>query len=222
MVSHPSPFGHSLQKFAGEFDRHLETYIQATAPAEPRLAEAIRYSCFNGGKRIRPFLGVESAKLCGISQGAEFIAAAIEMIHCYSLIHDDLPAMDDSDLRRGRPSLHKQYDEATAILAGDSLLTASFEVVAKFSPLSPSITVDLLYNLARAAGGIGMCGGQMLDILGQSSSEEQITHLQKLKTGALIEFSAVSGAIMAGDSGARRQALQNYAEFSGAGLSDCR
>ena len=215
-------FTKKLGNFAVGFNRHLDDYLKATTTAEPRLTEAIHYSCFNGGKRIRPFLVVESARICGVSQGAEFLAAAIEMIHSYSLIHDDLPAMDNSDLRRGRPSLHRQYDEATAILAGDTLLTASFEVVARHSPFSPAVTVALIHSLARAAGGMGMCGGQMLDVLGESKRSEQITLMQRLKTGALIEFSSISGAIMAGEfdpSAARRKALTVLCRVPGTRLS---
>ena len=162
-----------------------------------------------------PFLVMESARLCEAPASGDFLAAAIEMIHCYSLIHDDLPAMDNSDLRRGRPSLHKHSGEATAILAGDSLLTASFEVVAKFSPFAPPVTVELIRALAQAAGGQGMCGGQSLDILGAATTPAEIGRMQRLKTGALIEFSARSGAIMVAETGARRLALQTYAEALG-------
>ncbi|MCX8502126.1 MAG: polyprenyl synthetase family protein [Alphaproteobacteria bacterium] len=204
-----------LGDFARQFDRQFAAFLTATRPECPELSKAIDYACFNGGKRIRPFLVLESARLCEAPASGDFLAAAIEMVHCYSLIHDDLPAMDDSDLRRGRPTLHKQYGEATAILAGDSLLTASFEIIAKSSPLAPPVTVEIIRALAQAAGGQGMCGGQSLDILGTATTPAEIGRMQRLKTGALIEFSACAGAIMVADCGERRVALQTYAEALG-------
>jgi farnesyl diphosphate synthase len=183
------------------------------------VVEAMRYSALSGGKRLRPFLVGESARLFDVPEAwALRVGAAIEMVHCYSLIHDDLPAMDDSGLRRGRPTVHVAFEEATAILAGDGLLTEAFAVIA--DPLSHAkaeVRASLVARLAAAAGAAGMVGGQMIDMSPERSGLDLdgISHLQSLKTGALILFSCEAGAIL-GEAGAtEREALAHYAQDLG-------
>ena len=194
----------------------LEAWLRrpSTPAVPPRLAEAMRYAALGGGKRLRPFLVLESARLCGISdEGAVNAAVALECIHCYSLVHDDLPAMDDDDLRRGRPTVHRAFDEATAILAGDTLLTLAFEIMADPETHPDSaVRAELTLALARAAGGAGMAGGQMLDLEapGRTLGEADILLLQAMKTGALIRFGCEAGAMLGGASEAKRQALHAY------------
>ena len=194
----------------------LEAWLRrpSTPAVPPRLAEAMRYAALGGGKRLRPFLVLESARLCGISdEGAVNAAVALECIHCYSLVHDDLPAMDDDDLRRGRPTVHRAFDEATAILAGDTLLTLAFEIMADPETHPDSaVRAELTLALARAAGGAGMAGGQMLDLEapGRTLGEADILLLQAMKTGALIRFGCEAGAMLGGASEAKRQALHDY------------
>ena len=184
-----------------------------------RLIEAMRYSSLNGGKRLRPFLVVESAAVFGIAREAGLLAgAALECIHCYSLVHDDLPAMDNSDLRRGRTTCHKQFDEATAVLAGDGLLTAAFGVLAHPDTHGdPAVRCELVSELAAAAGAAGMVGGQMIDLIAEHQSLDigAITRLQRMKTGALIAFSCEAGAILAKAPGEARIALRGYAHDLG-------
>ncbi len=211
--------------------RNVDVVLDALLPIhddpEFRLMEAVRYSCLSGGKRIRPFLVTASAELFGVDEGRALrVAAAIEMVHCYSLIHDDLPAMDDDDLRRGLPTCHVKFDEATAILAGDALLTRAFEAVLS-EPATHGdarVRADLVVHLARAAGGEGMVGGQMLDLLaadGQFSMAE-ITRLQRMKTGALIAFSCEAGAILGKASDSARQAHARLCPRPWPRLPDCR
>ena len=188
---------------------------EQNGPGVPlRLAEAMRYAALGGGKRLRPFLVMESARLCGVSdEEAVNAAAALECVHCYSLIHDDLPAMDDDDLRRGRPTVHRAFDEATAILAGDTLLTLAFEIMADpATHRDAAVRADLGLLLARAAGGSGMAGGQMLDLeaAGRDLTETDILRLQAMKTGALIRFGCEAGAILGRAQEEYRQALRSY------------
>lgn len=179
-----------------------------------RLAEAMRYAALGGGKRLRPYLLIESAGLFGVkTENALDAAAAIEFIHCYSLVHDDLPAMDDDDLRRGRPTVHVAYDEATAILAGDALLTLAFEILARRQTHpDPAIRTELMLGFARAAGWTGMAGGQALDLQaeGKKLSVDQIRQLQALKTGALIRMSCEAGAILGGADTKQLAAITAY------------
>jgi farnesyl diphosphate synthase len=165
-----------------------------------RLAAAMRHGVLNGGKRLRPFLLMEAAALFAADkEPALHAAAALELVHCYSLIHDDLPAMDDDDLRRGQPTVHKAFDEATAILAGDALLTYAFDVLAGGTEgLDPRIRIELVTGLARAAGFGGMAGGQALDLEAATArpGEEGIVRLQAMKTGALIRYACEAGAII--------------------------
>lgn len=186
---------------------------------EARLMEAMRYSALSSGKRIRPFLVVSSAGLFEVAPAfALRVAAAVEMVHCYSLIHDDLPAMDDDDLRRGLPTCHVKYDEATAILAGDALLTRAFEVLADAETHTDArVRSELVQRLARAAGAEGMVGGQMLDLLADSFGleVEEVTRLQRMKTGELIAFACDAGAMLGKASDSARQALHAYAHDLG-------
>jgi farnesyl diphosphate synthase len=201
----------------------LETVLDVLLPMrdalEGRVFEAMRYSTLAGGKRLRPFLVMEGARLFGVNENCALrVGAAIEMVHCYSLVHDDLPAMDDDDLRRGRPTTHVKYDEATAILAGDGLLTRAFEVLAHPSTHGdPQVRADLILALAAAAGAEGMVGGQMIDLAAEHQTLDinAITRLQRLKTGALIAFSAEAGAILGKAASAARQALIGYAHDLG-------
>jgi farnesyl diphosphate synthase len=183
------------------------------------LFDAMRYSTLAGGKRLRPFLVLNSAALFDVPlDWALPSAAAIEMIHTYSLVHDDLPAMDDDDLRRGLPTCHKKFDDATAILAGDALLTMAFETVAApDSHPDAEVRAELIHQLAIAAGAAGMAGGQMMDLAAEDSTLDlaAVTRLQRRKTGALFHFSCIAGAILAKRGGAERDALARYAEAIG-------
>ncbi len=184
------------------------------APERP-LYEAMRQGVLGGGKRLRPFLAIHSAFLFNIdSSRARRVAAAIEFVHCYSLIHDDLPAMDDAALRRGHPTVHKQFGEATAILAGDALLTLAFEVLAGAETHEdPRVRLELIRCLAEAAGPCGMVGGQMLDLIGEEEEFDlgTISRLQRMKTGKLMAFACESGAILGKAGEPQRRALRNYA-----------
>jgi len=186
---------------------------------ESKLIEAMRYAALSSGKRIRPFMVVSSAAIFGVStQSAMRAAAAIEMVHCYSLVHDDLPAMDDDDLRRGLPTCHIKYDEATAILAGDALLTKAFEVLAEEETHSdPLVRAELVLGLSKAIGDEGMVGGQILDLLAEQRELDmpEITRLQRMKTGMLIGISCEAGAILGKGSAQNRHALHAYAHDLG-------
>ncbi len=186
---------------------------------EQRLFEAMRYSTMGDGKRLRPFLVMASSGLFRVSRTSALrVAAAIEMVHTYSLIHDDLPAMDNDDLRRGKPSCHKQFDEATAILAGDALLTQAFEVlVDEETHPDPRVCTQLVRAMASAAGPHGMVGGQMIDLAGegQSLSEAQVTHLHLLKTGRMFAFACEAGAILGKAPTSMRMGLRAYAHDMG-------
>lgn len=183
------------------------------------LWDAMRYASLAGGKRLRPFLVLSAAEICGGDrQVALRVASAVEMMHTYSLVHDDLPAMDDDDLRRGQPTLHKKFDEATAILAGDSLLTMAFELTAApDGHPDPAVRAEITHRLAIAAGGLGMAGGQMMDLAAEDSSLDldAVIRLQRGKTGALFRFSCEAGAVLAGRGGAERDALTAYADHIG-------
>jgi len=182
-----------------------------------RLLQAMRHGVLNGGKRLRPFLVMESAALFDADPGEALrVAAALECVHCYSLIHDDLPSMDNDDLRRGQPTVHRAFDEATAILAGDSLLTLAFDILASSeSRLAAPANLELVAGLARAAGLGGMAGGQALDLAAGSAppNEAGIIRLQAMKTGALIRYACEAGAIAGGAGAADRERLS---EFGGA------
>ena len=184
---------------AATVETHLNAYLD-TYEHQP-VVDAMRYAV-QGGKRMRAYMVIESAAMFGISmEQSIWPAAAIEAVHAYSLIHDDMPCMDDDDIRRGRPTVHKAWDEATAVLAGDALQTMGFELVLNDHAGSPDVRAELAKTLAKASGAHGMVLGQALDIAAETAETpltlEQIEHLQNGKTGALIEWSAISGAIMA-------------------------
>jgi farnesyl diphosphate synthase len=200
-------------------DSIIDGLLRAPPGLEARVYEAMRYSALAPGKRLRPLLVLASARLFGVGRRSALqVAAAIEMVHAYSLIHDDLPAMDNSDLRRGRPTCHKAFDDATAVLAGDGLLTMAFEVLAHPDTHGgPAVRCELVSALAAAAGGAGMVGGQMIDLIAETQPLDigQITRLQRMKTGALIAFSCEAGAILAKAQHEQRTALRGYAHDLG-------
>jgi farnesyl diphosphate synthase len=205
----------AAQEVESLLDSLLSEKVQAAETARPaKLLAAMRHAVLNGGKRLRPFLVIESARLLGGNdQAALHVAAALECVHCYSLVHDDLPAMDDDDMRRGKPTVHIAFDEATAILAGDSLLTLAFDIIADpATRLAPERGLQLVLGLARAAGLGGMAGGQALDIEAEriSPGEAGIVTLQAMKTGALIRYACEAGAIIAGASDAQRRTMSDY------------
>jgi len=209
----------ALAENARNVDVMLDALLPIHDDPEFRLMEAVRYSCLSGGKRIRPFLVTASAELFGVDEERALrVAAAVEMVHCYSLIHDDLPAMDNDDIRRGMSTCHVKFDEATAILAGDALLTRAFGVLSESATHDDAkVRSDLVCELAQAAGREGMVGGQMLDLLAehQELAMAEVTRLQRMKTGALIAFSCVAGAILGKSSTSARHALHNYAHDLG-------
>ena len=204
-------------------DRLLGGAILPGEVARPgRLLDAMRYASLGGGKRLRPFLLVETARLFGLEgEGPLRAGSALEMIHCYSLVHDDLPAMDDDALRRGRPTAHIAFDEATAILAGDGLLTYAFDIVAD-GPThpDPAVRTQLVLMLARAAGLGGMVGGQALDLEAEKAPDphtpETVLRLQSMKTGALLLHAVEAGAVMGGASDRQKAALSRYGRALGA------
>jgi farnesyl diphosphate synthase len=222
----PTDFARQLDRTAEDTEALLGMLLSdAPLPDEiarpGRLIEAMRYSSLGGGKRLRPFLVVESSAVFGVPRDAALLAgAALECIHCYSLIHDDLPAMDNSDLRRGRPTLHKAYDDATAILAGDALLTLAFDIITR-DEIHADAKVRLLLTraLARAAGIGGMAGGQMLDLAGEGRFGDRepvdVARLQQMKTGALLRYGCIAGALLGQATPEQYQALDDYGRSLG-------
>jgi farnesyl diphosphate synthase len=200
IVPKPDALAGAMAEAARLVEAQLEALLPVPEAAEARLIEAMRYAVLGGGKRMRAFLVMQTAHLFSVNQTcAARVAAAVEMLHAYSLVHDDLPAMDNDDLRRGKPSCHKAFDEATAILAGDALQTRAFEVLAEEDThADPEARCELVTAFAYATGARGMVGGQMIDMLaeGKTLSGPEITRLQALKTGRLIQFSAEAGAIL--------------------------
>src|ERR1700674_5458660 len=214
-----APIEPAFAEAASFVEATLDALLPRPAGPEARLLEAMRYAAMGGGKRLRAFLVLQSGRLFGVDRGAlGRVAAAIECLHAYSLVHDDLPAMDDDDMRRGKPSLHKAFDEATEILAGDGLLTLAFGLIA--SPEAhgdPFVRCELVIKLAAAAGHGGMVGGQMMDVSaerGQAALPE-ITRLARMKTAALFTFCCEAGAIMGKASGSARQAITAYGQEVG-------
>lgn len=222
----PSPrqAPHSLQEAMDDVVAKVNKTIERLLPdsdlPEAPLYDAMRHGVLNGGKRLRPFLVMETAKLFNVDENrSRRVAAAVEFLHSYSLVHDDLPAMDDSDIRRGAPAVHKQYDEATAILAGDALLTLAFETLSlPETHEDPRVRCELVSGLAQAAGGHGMVGGQMLDLIAESKEFDlgTISRLQRMKTGKLMAFACEAGAILGKADLPHRKALINYAHDLGA------
>jgi farnesyl diphosphate synthase len=209
----------ALGEAARAVEASLDTLLPHPAGLHRRVQEAMRYAVFAGGKRLRPFLVLEGARLFDAPRSCALrVAAAIEAMHTYSLVHDDLPAMDDDDLRRGRPTTHRQFDEATAILAGDALLTFAFEVLADPATHPRAETrSELVTLLARAAGSDGMIGGQMIDIAapGLGLGVDEIIELEAKKTGALFAFACVAGAVIADAPAGARESLLAYARDFG-------
>jgi farnesyl diphosphate synthase len=213
-------FDAALTHAAQSVERTMDRLLPKGDTGEARVFEAMRYSSLGGGKRLRAFFVLAGATLFKVSAlSALRTASAVELVHAYSLIHDDLPAMDDDDLRRGRPSCHKQFDEATAILAGDALQTLAFEVLAHEDTHGDALVrAALVAELAKAIGAHGMVGGQMLDLLAESQPDLSIgaiTRLQRMKTGALISFSCTSGAILGKAAEPLRMALSAYSHDLG-------
>jgi farnesyl diphosphate synthase len=215
----------ALSRVAEVVESELTSLLPQEEGPEARLATAMRYATLGGGKRMRAFLVMEGAALFSVSETcAARVAASIEMLHAYSLVHDDLPAMDDDDLRRGKPSTHKAFDEATAILAGDALQARAFEVLAEPDTHSDAhARCELVAALGAAAGARGMAGGQMIDMLAPNLSEgghaldgPAVTRLQALKTGRLIQFSAEAGAILGRAPLMQRHVLAAYGRDLGA------
>lgn len=205
----------ALEDCVVQVNKTLTRLLPETNLAEARLYDAMRHSVLSGGKRLRPFMVMQSAKLfnCDPSR-ARRVAAAVELLHCYSLVHDDLPAMDNSDLRRGLPTVHVRYDEATAILAGDALLTLAFEVLAdRETHADPLVRIELIRKLAEASGPQGMVAGQMLDLIGEKQEFDlgTISRMQRMKTGKLMAFACEAGAILGKADEHHKKALCNYA-----------
>src|SRR3990172_13242188 len=211
-----------LERVAGAVEGRLDRLLAQSlrpAPLGARLGQAMRYAALGGGKRLRPFLLIESARLFGVEEEDALPAAcALECVHCYSLVHDDLPAMDDDAVRRGRPTLHIAFDEATAILAGDALLTLAFEVLSDPSThADPAIRAELVLLLAKAGGWQGMALGQALDLSPerQGFSLSDVANMQALKTGALFRFACEAGAVLGRAGASERAALRHYAASFG-------
>jgi farnesyl diphosphate synthase len=223
-------FAGRLNAAAAETEQLLDRLLSA-GPADGeierphRVSEAMRYSSLGGGKRLRPFLAVETAALFDVPRSQALMAgAAVELVHCYSLVHDDLPAMDNDDLRRGRPTAHKKFDEATAILAGDGLLTFAFDVLARpETHPDANVRIALVTGLSRAAGLGGMVGGQMLDLAAEGrfgrndtpQGEKDVLTLQAMKTGAILKFCCTAGAILGNAPPAKRDAVNRYGQVIG-------
>ena len=213
----PHIFQSRLDNYQKRVDAALDKYLPSDDPPEHNLAEAIRYSVVGGGKRIRPAMVYAAGEAMGVSTDLlDIPACAVEMIHAYSLIHDDLPAMDDDDLRRGRPTCHKAFDEATAILAGDALQALAYEILAKddHEELTPEHRIDMLSLLTEASGAHGMAGGQAVDLasVGKQLDLAQLEHMHQLKTGALIRASILLGGMCKQDiSKDEMEMLSNYA-----------
>ena len=229
MTPSTSTFTTRLSDAAGIVEASLQALLSdKAAPGEiarpPRLMAAMRHATLSGGKRLRPFLTLETARLLGVEgPGPLRAGCAVELLHCYSLVHDDLPSMDDDDLRRGRPTVHKAYDEATAILAGDALQTLAFEMLADPATAGDAaIRADLVLGLARASGLGGMVGGQLLDLSAEGRygpaelEEADIRLLQMMKTGAILTFAVEAGAILGRADAAARQNLVAYGRALGA------
>ena len=233
MTSAPDLFQSRLQETGIAVEALLDKLLGSSPLANEttrpdRLLAAMRHGALGGGKRLRPFLLVESARLCGAATEAALLAgSALELVHCYSLVHDDLPAMDDDDLRRGRPTVHKVYDDAMAILAGDALLTLAFDVMSRPEiHEDAAVRLELVRGLARASGLGGMAGGQALDLEAEGRyeadlkpltlSERDIRQLQAMKTGALLLFAVEAGGILGRANAATQSALKSYGRAVGA------
>ncbi len=214
-----TPFSEFLSTSQQRVDQQLERLLPNDDGSASQLFAALRYSVFNGGKRVRPVLAYAAAHAIGkINQDTDLVAAAVELVHAYSLIHDDLPAMDDDDLRRGKPTCHIAFDEATAILAGDALQTLAFEQLTTLQNTSPETTLHIIASLAKAAGTQGMVAGQAIDIAAVNGTPtlEELEHMHRQKTGAMIVASITMGALSTGNTTEQQLAsLTNYGEAIG-------
>ena len=223
MSTSDTGFAEVLSMYASRVERMLEICLppETGDHGEAELAAAMRYAVMGGGKRLRAFLVMEVAALFGaISTGAERVAAAVECLHAYSLVHDDMPCMDDDDLRRGKPTVHKAWNEATAVLAGDALQTAAFEILADpATHPDGNVRARLVLRLAQASGHAGMVGGQAIDLAAETADAPlgaaQVKRLQSMKTGALIEFAAEAGAIVADAAAGDVARIRAYAQALG-------
>ncbi|WP_332812315.1 polyprenyl synthetase family protein [Sphingomonas sp.] len=208
-----------LEQISADIDALFDTLLPPQPDTRATLYDAMRYAAIGGGKRLRPLLVVAACSLFHVDRTRALrVGLAVECVHVYSLIHDDLPCMDDDDLRRGKPTLHRAYDESTAVLAGDSLHALAFEIVAdEQTHEDPFVRVELVAELARAAGPAGMAGGQMMDLMASKSALDlsAVTRLQQLKTGALIGFCLEAGAIMGRVPPEGRSKLRGYARDVG-------
>jgi farnesyl diphosphate synthase len=218
-IHHNSALEAALKATSSAVERILEPLLHKPSGLEARVVDAMHYAVFSGGKRLRPFLVLASSELFGVDRKRALrVAAAIECVHCYSLVHDDLPAMDDDDLRRGKPTVHIKYDVATAILAGDALLTLAFEILSDAETHDdPNVRLELISALSKAAGYQGMVGGQMIDLMAADHTLDHaaVCRLQQMKTGALISFSVEAGAVMGRAGAGARASLQGYARDLG-------
>lgn len=214
-------FNQILKSFSSDFNSKLPKLFKFPAGSESQVSQAMFYSLSNGGKRLRPFLVANTASLFNIPEQIWFnVAASLEMLHTYSLIHDDLPAMDNDDFRRGNPTCHKQFDEATAILAGDGLLTYAFEVLCSTEQIPDNIKVKLCHLLAQRSGAFnGMIAGQMLDLQTEKtpslSNEQVIKHIEEMKTGCLIAYACQAGAILGNATDDEYNLITDYARKIG-------
>ena len=220
LVAPPSsPVEAALAECQAFMEETLDMLLPPVTGPEARLLEAMRYAAMGGGKRLRAFMTFQTGRLFNVdSRALGRAAAAVECLHAYSLIHDDLPCMDDDDLRRGKPTVHRQFDEATAVLAGDALQALAFSYLSSVEVhADPFVRSDLVHRLAQAAGPAGMVGGQMIDIACEGTEPDliTITRLQRLKTGALIVFAAEAGAILGKAGAPQRQSLIGYAQDVG-------
>ena len=215
-------FQQQLLSYSEDFNARIPEFFPISGRPESRVVEAMKYSVLNGGKRLRPFLLNETGKLFGLNfEETLRPAVSLECLHSYSLIHDDLPAMDNDDLRRGKPTCHKAFDEATAILAGDGLLTYAFEILAdNKTQLSEATKIRLISLLANASGAFsGMIAGQMLDLyterFAEGNADNMIKHIEEMKTGRLIRYACEAGAVLGGADDASTQALISYSRKIG-------
>ena len=219
MTTMPPRLGEAFERVQGDIDSAFDAFLPVPDDSRARLVEAMRYAAIGAGKRMRPLLLVATSELFGVNRNAAINAGcAVEAIHAYSLIHDDLPCMDDDAMRHGKPSVHKAFDDATAVLAGDCLHALAFDIMTQLdTSADPFVRSELVATLARASGHDGMAGGQMMDIVSQEENYDlrQITRLQQLKTGALLAASVEMGAVLGRVPPEGRANLRAYARDIG-------
>ncbi|MFW2446716.1 MAG: polyprenyl synthetase family protein [Qipengyuania pacifica] len=219
MTTMPPRLGEAFERVQSDIDSAFDAFLPVPDDSRARLVEAMRYAAIGAGKRMRPLLLVATSELFGVNRNAAINAGcAVEAIHAYSLIHDDLPCMDDDAMRHGKPSVHKAFDDATAVLAGDCLHALAFDILTQLdTSADPFVRSELVATLARASGHDGMAGGQMMDIVSQEENYDlrQITRLQQLKTGALLAASVEMGAVLGRVPPEGRAHLRAYARDIG-------